>query len=135
MNTTNILLEAGTRELEVILVEVGGVLFGVNVAKVREVILPVPVHRLPASPPSVEGVFELRGLVVELVDLRQYLALPEQSEPVDTGEPLGRFWLPSSATMSSGFGWIACCVLSGLRGTRSSTFPIRSIGRPFLSLV
>lgn len=103
MNTTNILLEAGTRELEVILVEVGGVLFGVNVAKVREVILPVPVHRLPVSPPSVDGVFELRGLVVELIDLRKYLALSEQADAGDAPEEEGQILVTEFSDQVLGF--------------------------------
>ena len=73
MNQTGILLEAGTNELEIMLLQIGGLSFGVNVAKIREVILPTRVHALPEAPPCVEGVFELRGQVVELFDLRQYL--------------------------------------------------------------
>jgi two-component system chemotaxis response regulator CheV len=66
---TNILLEAGTNELEIMVVEVGGLPFGVNVAKVREVVLPGRVHRLPHMPAGVEGVMMLRGMVVQLLDL------------------------------------------------------------------
>ncbi|MEM9381215.1 MAG: chemotaxis protein [Planctomycetota bacterium] len=75
MNRSRILLEAGTNELEIMVMEIGALVFGVNVAKVREVILPVRVHALPSAPPFVEGVFELRGSVVELLDLRSYLGL------------------------------------------------------------
>ncbi|MEZ5979664.1 MAG: chemotaxis protein [Planctomycetota bacterium] len=66
---TNILLEAGTNELEIMVIEVGGISFGVNVAKIREVVLPSRVHRLPNAPRGVEGVIVLRGGVVELLDL------------------------------------------------------------------
>ena len=77
MNQTQILLEAGTNELEIMVVEIAGIAFGVNVAKIREVILPTRVHRLPSSPESIEGVIELRGLVVELMDLKGYSGFGE----------------------------------------------------------
>ena len=75
MNRGRILLKAGTNELEIMVMEIGELVFGVNVAKVREVILPVRVHALPTAPEFIEGVFELRGSVVELLDLRRFLGL------------------------------------------------------------
>ncbi len=70
---TGILLEAGTNELEILVLQVGDALYGVNVAKVREV-LPVPnINALPESHPAVEGMTEIRGQVVQLVNLKQFL--------------------------------------------------------------
>ncbi|MCH9034953.1 MAG: chemotaxis protein CheV, partial [Planctomycetes bacterium] len=43
----NILLESGTNELEILVFTLGGQRFGANVAKVREVIEPLPVAALP----------------------------------------------------------------------------------------
>ena len=55
-----ILLESGTNELEVLVFDVANYCFGINVAKVREV-LPTPeVTALPKAHPSVRGVFRLR---------------------------------------------------------------------------
>lgn len=75
MNNTDILLEAGTNELEILVVEIADIAFGINVAKIREVILPRRVHQLPSAPPCVEGVIELRERVVELMDLKTYMGL------------------------------------------------------------
>ncbi len=69
----NILLEAGTNELEVLVFTLSGQRYGVNVAKVREVIEPVVATKLPDSHPHVVGVFQLRESVIPLVDLRRSL--------------------------------------------------------------
>ena len=87
----SILLEAGTNELEIMIIECGRIVFGVNVAKIREVILPTLVHQLPTAPPCIEGVFELRGRVVELIDLRQYLgfgAFTKEERELPTGSQI-----------------------------------------------
>lgn len=75
----DILLESGTNELEVLVFGLGNQYYGVNVAKVREVILPVPIAASPGQPPDVMGMFNLRGVVLPLVDLHGYFNI----EPVD----------------------------------------------------
>ncbi len=68
-----ILLESGTNELEILVFDVGQYVFGVNVAKVREV-LPAPaITHLPDAHPSIRGVFKLRNQVVPCVSLADYL--------------------------------------------------------------
>ncbi|HOA53131.1 MAG TPA: chemotaxis protein, partial [Thermogutta sp.] len=68
-----ILLESGTNELEILVFDVGQYVFGVNVAKVREV-LPAPtITHLPNAHPSIRGVFKLRNQVVPCVSLADYL--------------------------------------------------------------
>lgn len=67
-----ILLEAGTNELEVLIFTLGRLTCGVNVAKVREVIGALkPIH-VPRTHPAVIGVVNLRGKVIPLVDLQLY---------------------------------------------------------------
>lgn len=68
----SILLEAGTNELEVLVFVLGRTRYGVNVAKVREVIGHVDVVKIPMSHPAVVGVFKLRSAVIPLVDLQLY---------------------------------------------------------------
>lgn len=74
---TNILTEAGTNEVEVLVFHLNDGYYGVNVAKVREIIKPVTLTSLPYSHPSVKGVFCLRGHVHPLVDLRRYFSMPD----------------------------------------------------------
>jgi two-component system chemotaxis response regulator CheV len=79
MSHTNILLESGTNELEVVefyLDEPGyRGHYGINVAKVVEIIRPQPVTAMPQMPhPCIKGAFSDRdGRVVPLVNLAQYL--------------------------------------------------------------
>lgn len=73
MEKEGILLESGTNEFEIIEFSVGNVYYGINVAKVREIINPIDVTKLPNSHPYVEGIFTLRGKVIPLVSLERCL--------------------------------------------------------------
>ncbi len=82
MSQSNILLEAGTNELEIVefyIDERAGDrvyqgFYGVNVAKVLEIIrLPQVTHLPAAVHPSVRGTFNLRNKVIPLVDLAMWL--------------------------------------------------------------
>ncbi|GMB00665.1 chemotaxis protein [Pelosinus sp. IPA-1] len=74
-----ILLETGTNEFEIVEFTVGKVNYGINVAKVREVINLVPITEMPNSHPYVDGIFTLRGRVMPLVNLPRCLGA-ENSE-------------------------------------------------------
>ena len=76
--TGDILLEAGTNELEVLVFRLGGVWLGVNVAKVREVIRPVKTIAAPHQHPSVIGMFNIRGSVLPVVDLSRHLGIESE---------------------------------------------------------
>lgn len=69
-----ILLESGTNEMEIMEFTIEGNLYGINVAKVREIMMSAPVHAMPHSHPAVEGIFKPRDLVITVVDLPKYLA-------------------------------------------------------------
>ncbi len=75
-----VLLEAGTNELEMLVFSVGPTRYGVNVAKVREIIGKVKVISIPISHPAVVGVFKLRESVIPLVDLQLYFEPGAASE-------------------------------------------------------
>lgn len=79
-NKSDILLESGTNELEVLVFRLDGQSYGVNVAKVREVILPVKATANPDQPEAVMGMFNLRGKVLPLVDLHDYFNLGPRNE-------------------------------------------------------
>ena len=74
---TGILLESGTNEMEIMEFTIEGNLYGINVAKVREIMMSAPVHAMPHSHPAVEGIFKPRDLVSTVVDLPMYLARHE----------------------------------------------------------
>lgn len=68
-----ILLETGTNEIEIMEFTIDGNLYGINVAKVREVMVSAPVRSMPHSHPAVEGIFKPRDTVITVVDLPRYL--------------------------------------------------------------
>ena len=70
---TGILLEAGTNEAELLVFLVRDKRFGVNVAKVREVLPIEGFTDIPKSDISVDGLIDIREAVVPLVNLRKYL--------------------------------------------------------------
>lgn len=70
---TNILLENGTNELEVLEFIVDGNAYGINVAKIREIITYQPVTPVPNSHPSIEGIFMPRDTMITAIDLRNCL--------------------------------------------------------------
>ena len=72
-----ILLETGTNEFEIIEFNIGAVNYGINVAKVREVIKAsdFPVTAMPQAHPYINGLFTLRGRAVPLVDLPRALGV------------------------------------------------------------
>ena len=70
---TKILLENGTNELEVLEFTVAGNSYGINVAKIREIITYQPVTPVPNSHPSIEGIFMPRDVMITAIDLRNCL--------------------------------------------------------------
>lgn len=70
-----ILLESGTNELEIVEFEVGNSKFGINVIKVKEIIQPIPITFIPHAHPHVEGIIQLRGEVLPVVDMVKVLGL------------------------------------------------------------
>lgn len=69
----NILLESGTNELEVLEFMVGQQSFGINIAKVSEILNYQPMIPVPDSPPEFEGVFTPRDKVISVIDLHKVL--------------------------------------------------------------
>jgi two-component system chemotaxis response regulator CheV len=79
---TNILLESGTNELEIVEFKLSHLnnasrsvmqSFGINVAKVREIIRMPEITKLPNLPKSVLGIFTLRDKLIPALDLNHYL--------------------------------------------------------------
>ncbi len=70
---SEILLESGTNEIEIMQFTIDGNLYGINVAKVREILLSAPVKVMPHAHSAVEGVFKPRDVVLTVIDLPAYL--------------------------------------------------------------
>lgn len=76
MEQKGILLESGTNELEIVEFHVANNKFGINVIKVKEIIQPIPVTFIPHAHPHVEGIVQLRGEVLPVVDMLKVLGIP-----------------------------------------------------------
>lgn len=70
---TKILLENGTNELEVLEFLLAGHSYGINVAKIREIIPYMEVTPVPNSHPSIEGIFMPRDTMITAIDLKNCL--------------------------------------------------------------
>jgi len=70
---TKILLENGTNELEVLEFTICGNSYGINVAKIKEIINYQPVTPVPNAHPSIEGIFMPRDIMITAIDLRNCL--------------------------------------------------------------
>ena len=69
-----ILLESGTNEIEVLKFTVQGEFYGINVAKVQEIIMSSKVKPMPHAHPSVEGIFKPRDTLITVINLSHYLS-------------------------------------------------------------
>ena len=72
---TNILLENGTNELEVLEFTLGDNHYGINVAKVREILSYQPVTPVPNSHEFVEGIFMPREDMISVGDLKKCIGM------------------------------------------------------------
>ena len=82
---TNILLESGTGKLEILKFKVKGLLYAINVIKVKEIlqIAEEDINPLPSQPEFFQGVTNVRGVVITINDLREYLDSGEEAEKKD----------------------------------------------------
>ena len=70
---TKILLENGTNELEVLEFALDGNAYGINVAKIKEIITYQPVTPVQNAHPSIEGIFMPRDTMITAIDLKNCL--------------------------------------------------------------
>lgn len=77
-----ILLETGTNELEIMEFTISDNHFGINIAKVLELLEYQEVTKMPHSNMYIEGVFKPRDTIMTVVDLATYLKLPKSSNPL-----------------------------------------------------
>ena len=63
------------RELQIVVFELGAERYGVDIATVYEIIRYQPITAVPRAPAFVEGIINLRGRIIPVVDLRARLGL------------------------------------------------------------
>lgn len=82
---TGILLDAGTNEMEMLEFRLSNTHFGINVAKVREIIQRTDTISIPNSPHAVEGSFILRDEVLTLINLGRHFDMQGEDTGKDEG--------------------------------------------------
>ena len=76
---SKILLENGTNELEILEFKLGENSYGINVAKIREIITYQPVTPVPNSHPSIEGIFMPRDQMITAISLKNALQMGDET--------------------------------------------------------
>lgn len=71
-----------SQQLQLVSFTVGDELFAVDILRVQEINRMMALTKVPQSPPGVEGVINLRGRIIPVLDLRVQFGFPkvEQSE-------------------------------------------------------
>ncbi len=57
--------------IQLVTFKIAGEEFGVDILKVQEIIRMLPITKVPNAPPFVEGVINLRGKVIPVIDMRK----------------------------------------------------------------
>lgn len=68
--------EQKPKEHQLVVFAVGDEEFGVDISQVREIVRLVQITYLPKAPAFIEGVVNLRGQVVAIIDLAKRLSIP-----------------------------------------------------------
>ena len=66
--------------LQLVTFSTGDEEFGVDILKVQEIILPMAITKVPKAPEFVEGVINLRGKVIPVIDLRRRFGLKPKEQ-------------------------------------------------------
>ncbi len=67
--------QAETDQMQLVGFTIGKETFGVNILMVQEIIRAAPITAVPNSPEFIEGVINLRGSIIPVIDLRKRLNL------------------------------------------------------------
>jgi purine-binding chemotaxis protein CheW len=76
--------KAQITEEQVVVFSLAGELYGLDISRVQGIIKMPEVTRVPRAAEFVEGVINLRGEIVPIIDLRMRFGLDQQENSVDT---------------------------------------------------
>ena len=69
--------------LQLVSFEIGTEEYAIPILAVQEINRMMPITRVPNSPPSVEGVINLRGRIIPVIDLRKRFGITPTTEAAD----------------------------------------------------
>ncbi|MFA5515865.1 MAG: chemotaxis protein CheW [Desulfuromonadales bacterium] len=67
----------GRREIQLACFRVGGEMYALDIMRIKEIIRPQKLTPVPKAPRFIEGVINLRGVVIPVVDLRKRFDQPK----------------------------------------------------------
>lgn len=76
-------VQSVARQRQLVVFELNGELYGVDIHQVREIIRVPAITHVPRTPEFVEGVVNLRGTVIPILDLRKRFGFSEGEDGVD----------------------------------------------------
>lgn len=92
---------AAPASLQIVTFSVGDEEFGLDISSITEAIRPLKITALPHMPAFVEGMINLRGMIIPVVDLRKRFGLPGgRSDTKKTRMIITRGALPGAAAGS-----------------------------------
>ena len=71
-------------EQQLVVFTLGSESFAVDINTVKEIIQLQPITKLPGTPPSVEGIINLRGSVIPIIDMRKRFDMKEVERDKNT---------------------------------------------------
>jgi purine-binding chemotaxis protein CheW len=72
-------MDSDIREIQVACFRLGEDLYAVDIMRIKEIIRPQKLATLPKAPSFVEGVLNLRGAVIPVIDLRKRFDMAERA--------------------------------------------------------
>lgn len=72
------------RDIQMVVFRLAQELFGLDIATVREIVTWQPITRIPQAPEFVEGIINLRGRLIPVVDLRKWLGVDAEATASET---------------------------------------------------
>jgi purine-binding chemotaxis protein CheW len=75
---------AHTGSMQLVSFKLGGETFGIEITKIREIILVGEITRIPETPAYVKGLINLRSTVIPVIDLRARFSLAESELTADS---------------------------------------------------
>jgi len=76
--------ESAVMEKQLVIFGLGGEVYGIDIAAVHEIIRMQSITKVPKSPFFVEGIINLRGKVIPVVDMRRRFGLPKVEQTKDS---------------------------------------------------
>lgn len=74
---------AANQELQLVIFRLAREEYGLPITKVQEINRLVPITKLPQTPSFMEGIINLRGRIIPVIDLRKRFQLPEAEQGED----------------------------------------------------